>query len=113
MQTSGFVDQLLDIHRDGNAFRDAARARAGLCRLGNPRRLAQARVDFAKTSLDGFVDDGPVHTASFFAGRVALAGSIVARSMAHPLPGHHTRSASWGSRADPEQCYGVVRSRSS
>jgi hypothetical protein len=74
MQTSGFVDQLLDIHRDGNAFRDAARARAGLCRLGDPRRLAQARMDFGKTSLGGFVGDGPVRTASFFARRMTLAG---------------------------------------
>jgi hypothetical protein len=37
MQTPGFADQLLDIHRDGNAFRDAARARAG---FGSFRKLS-------------------------------------------------------------------------
>src|SRR5882757_3849667 len=113
MQTSGLVDQLFDVHRNRPGLRDAACNRAGLRGLGDLRRLAQTGVDFAKTSLDGFVDHRPVHTASFFAGRVTLAGSIEARSMAHPLLGHHTRSAAWESRADPEQCYGVVRSRSS
>jgi hypothetical protein len=37
MQTSGFVDQLFDVHRDRNAFRDAGRLPA----------LAEASAAFA------------------------------------------------------------------
>ena len=42
MQTSGFVDQLLDIHRDGNAFRNAARACAGFGSFRKQRRHSSA-----------------------------------------------------------------------
>jgi hypothetical protein len=59
MQTSGFVDKLLHIHRDGNAFRNAARACAGFgsfCNLAASESrewisVRQATIASLKTRL--------------------------------------------------------------
>jgi hypothetical protein len=50
MQTSGFVDQLLDVHRNGNTLRNPIRAGGS---LGDLRRLTWAGADLAKASFDG------------------------------------------------------------
>jgi hypothetical protein len=57
MQTSGFVDQLLDIHRDGNAFRNAARACAGFGSFCNLGGLGKPRMDLGKTGDNRLVEN--------------------------------------------------------
>ena len=61
MQTSGFVDQPLVIHRDGNAFRDAARARAGFGSFCNLRGLGKPRMDLGKTGDNRIVKNRFCH----------------------------------------------------
>jgi hypothetical protein len=61
LQTTGFINQLFDIHRNGYAFSDAAGQRAGLGGFCDTR---------------GFVQLG-VNSVSI----ILIAGSIVARSM--------------------------------
>jgi len=87
MQTSGFVVQLLDVHpKQSQLPRRFLRSRKHPQPFSDPRPPRSGRVDFAKTSLS-LRDDRAVHYCLFFAGRVTLADSIVARSMARPLLG--------------------------
>jgi hypothetical protein len=48
MQTAGFVDQLLDVYRNGNTLRNPTRAGGS---LGDLRRLTSAGADLAKASF--------------------------------------------------------------
>ena len=68
MQASGLVDQLLDVHRNCHGLGDAACARASFRSLRDLRCVAQAGMDFGKTSFDGFVDDRAVHLCPLFCG---------------------------------------------
>src|SRR5215216_3053819 len=87
MQTSGFVDQLLDIHRDGNAFRDAARARASLSSFCNLRGLGKTRMNLGKAGDDRLVENRFGH--SFFPN---LMGTVTLRP---PLKSSEFRAILW------------------
>jgi hypothetical protein len=50
MQTAGFADQLLDVHRNGNTLRNPIRAGGS---LGDLRRLTWAGADLPKAGFDG------------------------------------------------------------
>lgn len=64
MQPPRFINQLLDVHRDGHARGDAARDGAGFCSLGNLRSFSEARMNFTQISLDGLLGGATVHALS-------------------------------------------------
>src|SRR6185437_16057790 len=72
MQPAGFIDQLLDVHRNAHALGDAADLGAGPGRLGNARGLAWLRINFAKNNPDRWLDRAAVHDAPHFPGIVTL-----------------------------------------
>jgi hypothetical protein len=49
---------------DRNTFRNAACVCAGFGCLSDPRRLAQARMDFGEADSNGFIDDRAIHAVS-------------------------------------------------
>jgi hypothetical protein len=61
VQTSGLVDQLLDIHGNGYGFSDASRARTGLGGFCDARGFVQFGMNLSQHDLDCWFDRGTVH----------------------------------------------------
>jgi|tagenome__1003787_1003787.scaffolds.fasta_scaffold20978240_4 hypothetical protein len=80
LQTTGFIDQLFDIHRNGHPFGNAPRERASFRGFRDPRGIIQFGADLGQHDRD--------------------AGSIVVRSMKPSCYGSHTRSQEEGSRVE-------------
>src|SRR5712671_5645535 len=64
LKPPGLVDQLFDVHRNGDAFDYAACQGASFRGFGNAGSVIQAAVDFAQQNLDGLVCCGAVHECS-------------------------------------------------
>ena len=91
LQATCFINQLFEIHRNSYAFCKAPRQRTGFRGLCDSRGFVQFELISLSTTL--------------------IAGSIVALSMKAssygPTHAPKTREVEW----NPEQSYGVIRSR--